>query len=385
MKNRQRKNNVDTVLLIAVLLLTVLGVLTVFSASSFYGKEKYDDALIFFKMHMIKVGIGLLLLFVTMHIKYHQYRWITPIVVMILIVFLVAALFGPKVKGSHRAVVLFGKQFQPSAFMKLTLVFYMAAIFTRGLKARILEGRWLYAQFGFLLLVTGLIFIEPDLGSALVIFLVGLALFFLAGVPLRELGKIFWALLPVIVIGLIFFPYQRRRLLDFINPILGRGEISYQIKQSIIGLARGGITGVGYGDGKQKFLFLPEPFSDFALSSWGEEMGFIGIGFLFLLLLVILWRGIRIAQQAPDRYGFLLAGGIITMIMVNAIINSGVVVNLLPTTGLPFPFFSYGGSSLMMHFISIGVLLNISKTQSVSFHEFSMNRQYQPQTVGMVK
>lgn len=365
------------VLLVAVLLILLMGVLTVFSSSSFYGREKYGDALIFFKLHMMKVAAGLFMLFVALHINYHYYRWITPIVVLVLIILLIAALFGPKFKGSHRAVILFGKQFQPSAFMKLVLVFYMSAIFTRGLKPRMLEGKWLYAQFVFLFSVTGLVFIEPDLGSALVIFSVGIAMFFISGVPVRELSKLFLCIVPVVAIGLAVFPYQRQRLVDFYNPLFGRGEVSYQIKQSIIGLARGGLGGVGYGDGKQKFMFLPEPFSDFAITSWGEEMGFIGICFLFLFVLVILWRGIHIARNAPDHYGFLLAGGITAMIMVNAVINAGVAVNLLPTTGLPFPFLSYGGSSLLMHLISVGVLLNISRTQYVSFHDYSMDRSVQ--------
>ncbi|MBN2105669.1 cell division protein FtsW [bacterium] len=376
MSQIQEKNSVDKVLLITVLLIIVIGVLTVFSSSSFYGKEKYNDSMIFFKMHMAKVGVGLLFLFIAMHINYHQYRWITPFVVMVLFMLLVAALFGPLVKGSHRAVVLFGKQLQPSAFMKLALIFYLATIFTKGLNARVLEGGWLYAQYLFVMLVAGIIFIEPDLGSALVVFSIGMAMFFIAGVPFHDLGKIFWGVIPVVFVGLTFFPYQRRRLIDFINPFFGRGEISYQVKQSIIGLARGGLTGVGYGEGKQKFLFLPEPFSDFALSSWGEEMGFIGICFLFILLLIILWRSVQIALNAPDRYGYLLAGGITAMIMVNALINAAVVVSLLPTTGLPFPFLSYGGSSLIMHLVSIGVLLNISRTRQVPFQDFGVERSY---------
>jgi len=376
MNQTQKTKRADTILLVAVLVITVLGILTVFSSSSFYGKEKYNDSMIFFKMHMVKVAAGLILLFVAMHVNYHQYRWITPFIVIMLLILLVAALFGPKFKGSHRAVMLFGKQFQPSAFMKLILIFYLAAIFTKGLNARILTGKWLYMQYAFVFLIAGLVFIEPDLGSALVLFFIGMAMFFIAGVPFRELNKVLWGIIPVFGFGMAFFPYQRKRLLDFINALLGRGEMGYQIKQSIIGLARGGWTGVGYADGKQKFLFLPEPFSDFALSSWGEEMGFIGIVVLFVMLLVILWRGIRIAMTATDRYGYLLACGITTMILVNALINAAVVVHLLPTTGLPFPFLSYGGSSLIMHLVSIGILLNISKREKISFHEFSMDRGY---------
>lgn len=362
------------ILLSAVLVMLVFGVLTIFSSSSFYGREKYSDALIFFKLHMIKVVSGLALLFIAVHLDYHKYRWITPVIVMLLVILLIATFFGPEFKGSHRAVVLFGKQFQPSAFMKLVFIFYISAIFTRGLDARIFEGKWLYYQYGFLIFITGLVLVEPDLGSAMVLFTVGVIMFFLAGVPYKNLSKIILFIIPMLIIGLIRYGYQMDRLKKFINPILGRGVITHQIKQSIIGLARGGFMGVGYGEGKQKFLFLPEPFSDFAISSFGEEFGFFGLFILFVMLLIVLWRGTRIALQAPDRYGYLLAGGITSMILINALINTGVAVNLLPITGLPFPFVSYGGSSLIVHLIGIGILLNISRTKKVPFQEYSYDR-----------
>lgn len=150
--------------------------------------------------------------------------------------------------------------------------------------------------------------------------------------------------------------------------------MSYHVKQSIIGLANGGFKGLGYGVGKQKHYFLPEPFSDFILACFGEEFGFIGIFILFVLLAIVLWRGIRIALRAPDRYGFLLAGGITAMVLINALINACVVVNLFPTTGLPFPFVSYGGSSLLVHLLGVGILLNISKKRIVPYKDFTAYR-----------
>ena len=165
-------------------------------------------------------------------------------------------------------------------------------------------------------------------------------------------------------------------MVDFVQFILGKADMNYQVRQSVIGLAHGGLTGVGYGEGKQKLSFLPEPFSDFILSSLGEELGFLGLMLVFILVAVILWRGIRIALRAPDEYGYLLAGGITAMIMINAVMNAWVVVNLLPTTGLPFPFLSYGGSSMMIHLAGIGVLLNISGRRTVTAREVRL-RQFQ--------
>jgi cell division protein FtsW len=176
--------------------------------------------------------------------------------------------------------------------------------------------------------------------------------------------------------GMVLFPYQKKRVLDYVNSVFERGELNYQVKQSLIGLANGGLTGVGYGEGRQKYLFLPEPFSDFIIAHTGEELGFFGMVFIFGLIALILWRGFRIAMAAPDRFGFLLAGGITSMILINALINAGVVLNLLPTTGLPFPFISYGGSSLFVQMTGVGILLNISQKVDVPFAEFTRERSH---------
>ena len=199
-------------------------------------------------------------------------------------------------------------------------------------------------------------------------------MFFLAGVSWSRLSKMALALVPLVMFGIAIFEYQRQRLVDYWEAVSGSGPMSYQVKQSIIGLAHGGMTGLGYGAGKQKLYFLPEPFSDFILASYGEEFGFLGIFVLFGLLVILLWRGVHIALHAPDRYGYLLAGGITGMILINTLVNAGVVVNLFPTTGLPFPFLSYGGSSLFVHLMAVGMLLNISSKSGVPYKEYTAYR-----------
>jgi len=370
---RTKEKHGDRILLGVIVILLLLGILMVYSASSFRGAEKYNDSACFLKQHLIRILIGIFLLVAAWRIDYHRYRWITPMLLLVFIILLVGVFFGTGYQGSRRSFLIFSKQFQPSEFMKLTLVFYLAAVFAKG-KFRDHQGDMLLAHYLILLMIVGLVFIEPDLGTALVIFFIGYCMFFLAGVSSVRLFKMALCLIPLISIGMLMFPYQKHRFLNYWGSVFGTDEMSYQVKQSIIGLAHGGLTGLGYGAGKQKLYFLPEPFSDFILASFGEEFGFLGIFTLFILLAIILWRGIRIAIQAPDKYGYLMAGGITIMILVNCLINAGVVVNLFPTTGLPFPFMSYGGSSLFVHSVGVGILLNISTKGIVSYKQFTVNQ-----------
>lgn len=371
---KQDTKQIDLVLLGTVIIILMIGILTIYSASSFSGAEKYGNSLLYLKKHLSRIFMGFVGLWILMHVDYHHIRWITPFMLFSFFILLIMVLRLEKFHGTNRFLLLFGKRFQPSEFMKLSLIFYLAAVFTKGKEAQIFKGKRLYIHYVFVLIIMGLVFIEPDLGSALVLFFIVFMMFYIGGVPGRQLLRMGWFLFPFIGIGMMKFPYQRRRVVDFLSGVIGEAPVSYQVKQSIIGLANGGIFGVGYGEGKQKLLFLPEPFSDFILSSLGEEWGFIGLTLLFGLMIIILWRGVRIAMHAPDRYGYLMAGGITSMILINALINAGVAVNLLPTTGLPFPFVSYGGSSLLVHLLGIGILLNISRNRVVLFHQFTAQR-----------
>ena len=364
----------DRVLLGAVVILLILGILMVYSASSFRGAEKYGDSARFLKHHLVRVVLGFLLLLVCSKIDYHRFRWITPMLLLFSLVLLIAVLAGPEFHGTRRSIFLLGSRFQPSELMKLTVILYLAAVFADERRSLSPRRDSLMVHYGMLLLAVVLVFVEPDLGTALVLFLVGFSMFYLAGVSWRQLGKMILVLVPLIPVGLLLFPYQRQRLTDFWGSVFGSSPMSYQVKQSVVGLAHGGFVGVGYGGGKQKLFFLPEPFSDFIVASLGEELGFLGICLLFVLLAVVLWRGIRIALRAPDRYGFLLAGGITVLILVNALMNAGVVVNLLPTTGLPFPFLSYGGSCLLVHLVGVGLLLSISRRMVMTYKHFTSDR-----------
>ena len=359
-----KKGSPDIILLAVVIILVMIGVLSIYSASSFRGAEEYNDAFLFIRMHLIKVIMAAVFMIIAYNIDYKYIKIITPFTLLLFVVFLLMVFSGPKVNGSRRTLSLVGIGFQPSEFMKLILICYMSALFSKK-RPRIIEDRdTLIVHYIIFIAIVGLVFLEPDLGTSLVMFFIGLTMYFIGGMPLKKMALLASVPIPFVITGFLIFPYQLQRFKDFWNSVFSSGQMSYQVKQSIIGLAHGGFAGVGYGAGKQKLFFLPEPFSDFVLASYGEEMGFIGLVFLFLLLIIVMWRGIHIAINAPDNYGFMLAGGISAMILINALVNAGVVVNLLPTTGLPFPFLSYGGSSLIVHLIGIGILLNISKKSS---------------------
>ncbi|MCK5148223.1 cell division protein FtsW [bacterium] len=368
------ENKYDPWLLGAVIILVMLGLFMIYSASSFRAEEKYGDETIFLKQHVFRVLLSFAALFLAARIDYHRFKVIMPFVFLGLLVLLLMVFFGSKINGSRRAMSFLGKSFQPSEFMKLCMIFYLAAVLGQKWDKKNSNRERFITHYVILLGVVGCIFLEPDLGTSMVVFFVGFTMFYLAGTPWGLLAKMGASMLPLILLGITIFPYQKRRLMDFIHSALTDTDMSYQVKQSIIGLAQGGVFGMGYGVGKQKMLFLPEPFSDFILSSLGEEFGFVGILFVFVLLSVILWRGLSIARSAPDRYGYLIAGGITSLIMINALINASVAVNLLPTTGLPFPFLSYGGSSLLVLMGGVGVLLNISKKRPVSYRKFTRQR-----------
>ena len=283
MKMNVMATHVDRWLLVSVLIFLLLGILMVYSASSFRGAEKYDDYAMFLKQHILHVVIGILVLLIVTRMDYHRLPWLTPFLFIATMFLLFLVLAGPAFHGSRRSILILGKRFQPSELMKLTLILYLAVVFAKGREAKAQNGKMLLIHYIMLLMTIGIVFIEPDLGTALVLFFIGFSMLFLGGVRWKHLLRLVSFLMMLICMGMVLFPYQRQRFTDFIGSLSGSTPMNYQVKQSIIGLAHGGLTGVGYGVGKQKLYFLPEPFSDFILSCVGEEFGFIGFLFIFIL------------------------------------------------------------------------------------------------------
>jgi cell division protein FtsW len=369
------RHPMDKVLLIAVLALLTIGCLMIYSASAFWSADKnHDDYSLILMRHLMRVSLGLLIMVAVSRIDYHRYRSWAPVLLAVFGVLLVAVLFTAPFRGSRRAFPFPMGRFHPAEYMKLILVLYLASALARSAPTRVLEDRKLMLHYSVLLGVTALVLIEPDLGTASVLFAGGIMIFFLAGTPGDRLAKMMLFVSPFVCVGLAVNGYQRLRILEFVQSKTGASPLPYQIRHSLIALANGGLLGLGYGEGMAKNLYLPEPFSDFILATLGEEFGFVGVLVLFAVVAVILWRGTRIALHAPDRFGFLVSAGVTSILLVNALINAGVVLHLIPTTGLPFPFVSYGGSSLFVYMAGMGILLNISGQTVPSFHQFTTER-----------
>jgi cell division protein FtsW len=369
------RHPMDKILLLAVLALLMIGCLMIYSASAFWSADRnQDDYSAILMRHLMRVSLGLMIMVAVSRIDFHRYRSWAPVLLAVLAVLLVAVLFTPRFRGSSRAFSLPIGRFHPAEYMKLVMVLFLSSVLARTAPTRDLMDPRLTVHYGILLGVTALVLVEPDLGTASVLFAGGMFLFFLAGTPGDRLAKMMLVVAPFICIGMAANGYQRERIVDFVRSKAGLEPLPYQVRHSLIALANGGWLGSGYGEGRAKDLYLPEPFSDFILATLGEEFGFVGVCILFGIVAVLLWRGTRIALHAPDRFGFLVAAGVTSLLLINALINAGVVLHLIPTTGLPFPFVSYGGSSLFVYMAGMGILLNISGQAVPSFHQFTTER-----------
>ncbi len=359
----------DLVLLMAVLVLLVFSVCFVYTASSPKAERSYDDGAYFLKRQLLRLGLALLLMVAMLRADYRKIlRW-SPLLYGVALILLIVLLFLPEsmaIRGAHRWIQVGQMQIQPSELAKFSLILYLAANLSKpDLNLRNFAGGLLPP----LLLIGApvlLVAIEPDMGTAMLITLIAFTMLFLQGAELKHLFALISSGLLVALALLSKVAYQRGRVEAFVESMLGDSEPAWQVKQSLIGLGNGGLAGLGLGKSKQKLFFLPDPFTDFIMSVIGEELGLIGTLLVLAMFFVILWRGLKIAQQAPDGSGRLLALGITSAIGIGAFVNIAVVTNMLPTTGVPLPFVSYGGSSLVVHLMAVGLLLNVSRQSAAA-------------------
>jgi cell division protein FtsW len=274
------------------------------------------------------------------------------------------------VNGARRWYHLGLMNFQPSELARIALIIYFAQALSSAKKDLTKFKKGILPLFAILSIVLVLIMLQPDLSTALMIALTTLAMLFVSNVKLRHLAFLISAAVPLVVYKL-FNSYQINRVIDWVNSWNNPLSANYQVKQSLIGLGRGGYWGEGLAQGKQKFLFLPDSHTDFIFAIIGEEFGFIGTSLILLIFMVILFRGLKIVRHTSDAFGKFLTLGITINIVLYAFINAGVVSMLLPATGLPMPFISYGGSNLLFLGISMGILLSISR--NITAHEQSAN------------
>ena len=366
------KHQMDKSLLLVVLILMTLGLVMIFSASQVIAERNHHSTFHFLFQQLIRVGLGLAILVFAAKYDYHNYINKAMLILLITAVLLIIVLGLGKIKGAARWLSVGGLGIQPSEIAKLGIIFYLSTYLShKGDRIKDLQNGLLPP-----LIMTGvfsfLIILQPNFSTAMILMMMAVILLFIGGMRMRHLMLMIGALVPVGILLAIISPYRMARVMTFMNPEQDVQGMGYQIKQSLISFGNGGLFGVGVGSGKQKMLFLPEPFTDFIYSIIGEEFGLLGTLAILVLFGVFLFRAVKIARHAPDMYGFYLACGLTISVVLYAVINAAVTVGLMPTTGLPMPFISYGGSSLLFTCFAIGILLNIS-TQTVPKEQAMQN------------
>jgi cell division protein FtsW len=358
-----RKLKSDRVLFMATLLLVCASIVMVYSASAVMADERYSQPYFFLIKQLMFAVLGVALLAVVMRIDYRMYR--EPVFIWscfgVVCLALVAVLFAPSVNSARRWFSIGGLGIQPSELAKISTIVFIAALLERRMH-RINDAAYALVPICLVVAVfVGLVLVEPDFGTAMTIAVIAAVMVFAAGVSYVYVAGAAVTMLPLVAVLVVAFPYRRERLMAFLNPWddpLGSG---FQIIQSLIAVGTGGISGRGLMNGVQKLFYLPYPHTDFIYAVIAEELGFIGASCLLVCFCVIAWRGFRIALQSPDAFGAFLALGVTTMIAIQAFINMSVVIGLLPTKGIPLPFISNGGSSMLVNLVGMGVLLNVSQ------------------------
>ena len=363
-----RKLKSDKLLFLAVLLLVCCSVIMVYSASAMIADEQHGQPYYFLFKQVTWVLLGLCLLLVAMRVDYRNLK--QPVVLWTALGTSVLALvavffFGPEINGTRRWFAIGGVGVQPSELAKIAVIIFTADNLARRMN-RIDELSYSLLPIAIVAgAVAGLVVMEPDFGTALTILMVVGMMVFTAGLGYRYLVGLVLTLAPVLYVVLASEPYRRQRLVTFLDPWADPLGSGFQIIQSLIAVGTGGVVGQGIMGGVQKLYFLPEPFTDFIYAVIAEETGLIGATLILLCFCVITWRGLRIAARAPDQFGALLAVGLTTMVALQAFFNISVVLSLVPTKGIPLPFVSNGGSSMLVSLLAMGMLLNISQHASV--------------------
>lgn len=351
----------DYALLICVLVLLALGVVMVYSASAIWAEKNLGRPLYFFQRQMIWAMISLTAMTWVSRLDYNRLReWTFP-VYGIVAATLVAALFFPPIAGVRRWIRLGPIGLQPAELAKIASVMFLAAYLDRRHSKLASPIHGLVLPLGVVGVLLWLIGLEPDLGTPVLMFGVAILMLFVAGARMRWLAAALLAAAPVVAFELWRKPYRRARLMSFLTPFENIKGAGYQLAQSILAVGSGGWFGKGIGASKLKLMYLPTPHTDFIFPVVCEELGLVGALVVLGLFATILVRGIRIARAAPNLYGTLLAAGVTFTIVLQAFFNVAMSIGLLPTKGIPLPFFSFGGSSLLATMIGVGILLSVSR------------------------
>ena len=358
-----RKLKSDKLLFLATFLLVCASVVMVYSASAVLALDKIGNPYYYLFKQIAWAVLGLFLLLIVMRVDYRNLR--QPVVIWTAVgavsIALVAVLFMPTRGGAARWFSLGGITLQPSELAKIAVILFTAAILERRMH-RVDDVRYALLPIGITVgLVCGLVLIEPDFGTTLMILAIVGVMVFSAGLSYRYILGAAAVMLPVLAGVLLSAGYRRRRVLCFLDPESDPLNCGYQFIQSKIAVGKGGLLGEGVMEGTQKLFYLPAPHTDFIFAVMSEELGLIGASLIVFCFCVIAWRGFRAAVLAPDRFGAFLAIGLTTMVVLQAFFNISVVLGLVPNKGIPLPFVSAGGSSLLINLMGMGILLNVSQ------------------------
>ena len=361
----KHQKSCDKILLIAVLLLSIFGLIMISSASVVvsYNNFGYNH---YYLSHQFFYGFipGMILLFLFQKIDYHIFKKYALIFLILTIIFLFLVFipaFGYDLKGANRWINIGDFSFQPSEIAKLTFILYLAAwLEKKGRNVRNFSET--LVPFVILIIAISIpLIMQPDIGTLSVIILTAVIIYFAAGAKLSHIFLLGLGGMAALFVLIKIAPYRINRLMVFMYPELDPQGIGYQINQALLALGSGGILGLGFGHSRQKFNYLPEPIGDSIFAITGEEMGFVGLFVLMALFLIVALRGFKIASRAPDDFGRFIAVGITSWIIFQALTNMAAITSLIPLTGIPMPFVSYGGSALIISLAGVGILLNISK------------------------
>ncbi|HSU79142.1 MAG TPA: stage V sporulation protein E [Candidatus Angelobacter sp.] len=361
---QKTKTAPDFLLIAVTLILLSVGLIMVYSASAELASYRFNDSFYFVKRQFLFAGIGIVAMFFMMNVSYWTWRSWAKLTLLICFLLLIAVLIpgvGLKRGGASSWLGVGAFSIQPSEFTKMAMILFLAKFLSEHQKHITTIKKGLLPSLSLVFLAFGLIMLQPDLGTGTVLLGTCVTMIFTAGA--RIMHFVYLGIIGLVgFAGLIISaPYRIARITSFMDPWKDPLNSGFQIIQSLLAIGPGGLLGFGLGQSRQKFQYLPEPQTDFIFAIISEELGFIGATFVLLLFCILLWRGIRIAMKAPDLYGSLLAVGIIGMIAIQVMINIAVVTGIMPVTGITLPFLSYGGSSLTLMLISVGVLLNISR------------------------
>ena len=360
-----KKLRIDWFLFAIATGLALFGAIMVYSASAMIALRETEGAsqFTYFYKQLGFTLAGLAVMYATSKIDYRFYQnsWVVYGLLALTVVLLIGVFGFPPTNGARRWIRFSGFSFQPSEIAKIALPIFLAYFLTKNekiigdLRETVLPCA---AVFGFL---CALILVEPDLGTTIVLGAIFVAVYFAAGAKILHLATVGLGLFLIGVGALLFAPWRMERLIAFLDPFKYADDAGYQVVQGLYAIGSGGILGEGFAKGQQKLFYLPYPYSDFIFAVVGEELGLVGTLAIVVAFSLLLWRGARAALNAPDRFGQLLGMGIITGIVVQALFNISVVISILPAKGIPLPFISYGGSSIVVTLFGVGILLNISQ------------------------